>query len=470
MKKTKIICSIGPATQSWDMFKKIVDAGMNVARINFSHATLEERKETEDLVERANTELGTNIAVLYDTKGPDLRTCNFENDYITLVEGKTIRIVNEDILGTSERITFNYRNVIANLSVGNVILLDDGLIRLEVISTEADGGVTCKILDGAEIKSRRGVNIPGVNLDIPFISEEDKEDIKYACDHDGDFLGISFVSTAQDIHDVRALLKEYGKPNMPIITKVETAKAIENLDDIIEATDAVMVARGDLGVEVPMQELPILQKTMIQKCREKGKVCIVATEMLASMYTSSRPTRAEVSDIANAVLDGTDAVMLSGETTIGKHPELAVKFMADICENTESYYDYDYEFESARKVDVTETIAKSVVDSARLLDVKVIVAATMSGYSAKKISNLKPDAFILAACPTHKVARSLALSWGVYTAEVPVYNSTDEVVTDAKAKAKEFMKLEENDIIVVTGGFPNNTAVKTTNFMKIEEI
>lgn len=470
MKKTKIICSIGPATQDYEVFKKIALAGMNVARINFSHATLEERALDESLVDRANEELGLHIAKLFDTKGPDLRTCVFENDYIELVEGNTIRIIKEEILGTSEKITFNYKQVIDNLKVGMRILLDDGLIRLEVISEDEDGGVTCKILDSARIKSRRGTNIPGVKLGIPFVSEEDEADIKYACEHDGDFLGISFVSSADDVRAARSLLEKYGKPEMKIITKVETASAIENLDEIIDESDAIMVARGDLGVEVPMKEIPILQKLMIKKCREKGKICIVATEMLASMYTASRPTRAELTDIANAVLDGADAVMLSGETTVGKFPIDAVQYMADICEYTEQHVDFSGVFESERELTVSETIASSVVESASMLDAKLIVAATMSGYTARQISNLKPDCLILAGCPSEKTARSLALNWGVYSSIVPVYNSTDEVITDAIACAKKFMALEPKDIIVITGGFPNNTEKKTTNLMKIEEI
>lgn len=469
MKKTKIICSIGPSSYVEDTMRKMIQNGMNVVRINFSHADMEERKRTEDLVHYFNDKENANIAILFDTKGPDLRTCAFEGDYIELVEGEKIRLVKDYILGTREKITFNYPKIIDQLTTGIEILLDDGLVRLRVDDTD-DEGATCTVLTSATIKSRRGVNIPNIKLDIPFISEEDEKDIRYACEHDGDFLGISFVSTARDVEAVRELLRKYGKPDMPIITKVETAQAIDNIDEIIDASDAIMVARGDLGVEVPMEELPLLQKLMIQKCREKGKICIVATEMLASMETSSRPTRAEVSDVANAVLDGCDAVMLSGETTIGRYPAEAVKFMADIAENAEKYYDYDYDFESHRHINVTETIAKSVIDSAKLLDVKVIVAATMSGYSAKIISNLKPNSFILAACPTKAVARSLALNWGVYPAIVPVYNSTDEVVSDAKVKAQDFTKLNPGDYIVVTGGFPNNTQVKTTNFMKIEEI
>lgn len=470
MKKTKIICSLGPVTRNYETFKEIVLAGMNVARTNFSHATLEERALDEEMIDRVNAELGIHIAKLYDTKGPDLRTCNFEGDYIDLVEGKTIRVVDEDIIGTAEKITFNYRQVIKDLRVGHLILLDDGLIRLEVISEDTDGGVTCKSLDTATIKSKRGTNIPGVKLDIPFISEDDERDIKYACDHDGDFLGISFVSSADDVKQARKLLEKYGKPEMKIITKVETASAIENLDEIIDESDAIMVARGDLGVEVPMKEIPILQKLMIQKCREKGKICIVATEMLASMYTNSRPTRAELTDIANAVFDGADAVMLSGETTIGKYPVDAVKYMAEICENTEQYVDFEGVFASERDLDITETIATSVVESANMLNAKLIVAATVSGYTASKISNLKPNSLILAACSTEKVARSLALNWGVYSTVVPVYNSTDEVINDSKVKAKEFMELEKDDVIVITGGFPNTYEGHSTNLMKIEQI
>lgn len=474
LKKTKILTSMGPACFSADVFTEMVKAGADCARINFSHATLEEREMAMHAVEVAREKTGKNVAILFDTKGPDLRTGEFENDYIELVENNTIKIVRDNVLGTAERISLNYPQVIDNVNVGDRILLDDGLVRLEVIEKDDNGsdggGVVCKILDSAKLKSRRGTNIPGVELDIPFVSEQDELDIKYACEHDGDYLGISFVSTADDVRAARALLKKYGCPDMPIITKIETKKAIENLDEIIDETDAVMVARGDLGVEVPMQEIPILQKLMVQKCREKGKVCIVATEMLASMYTASRPTRAELTDVANAVLDGADAVMLSGETTIGKYPVDAVRYMADICENAESYVDFAGAFDSARELDIPETIANSVVQSADMLDSKLIVAATVSGYTARKISNLKPNCLVLAACSTPKVARSLALNWGVYPTIVPIYTTIDEVIRDSRKRACEFMDLEPGDSIVITGGFPNSSSEKTTNLMKIEKI
>ena len=327
MKKTKIVCSIGPSTQIWENFKGLVEAGMNVARINFSHATLEERKIDEDLVARANNELGANIAILYDTKGPDLRTCSFEGDKIELIAGKTIRIVEEEITGTQDKICFNYRNLVKDLKVGMPVLLDDGFYKLIVESEDSDGGVTCKIMNSGTIKSRRGVCIPGIKLDVPYVSPEDEEDIKYACGKDGDFLAISFVNSAENIREVRELCKKYGKPNMPIVSKIETQYAMDNLDSIVEETDYVMVARGDLGIETGVENLPLYQNRMIEKCREKGKGVIMATQMMTSMKTSIRPTNAEVTDVANAVLMGCDAVMTSEETTIGNFPVETIQNM-----------------------------------------------------------------------------------------------------------------------------------------------
>lgn len=468
MKKTKIICSIGPASRKYDVMKSMVENGMNVARINFSHADEIEKKETVELVHKINKELKTNIGILYDTKGPDFRTGVVKDDEIVLKEGKTIRIVKDDIVGTEEAITVNYKNALDQINIDDIVLLEDGLMKL-LVTDKDKTGITCSIVVGGNLGSRKGVNVPGVNLNMPFISDQDRKDIIYACKHDGDFLALSFVSSKEDILAVKEILKEENS-EMQIISKVESNTALENLDEIIEYSDGIMVARGDLGVEVPMKELPIIQKQMIEKCRKAGKFCIVATEMLASMYKNARPTRAEVTDIANAVLDGTDAVMLSGETTMGKYPIDAVKYMAEIVENTEKYLDYEKIVKPEYEADITDTIARSVVDASNMLDVKVILAATLSGFTAKKISNLRPKTIILAECPTEKVAHSLALRFGVYTTLLPVYESTDELIEEAIKKAKEIMSLKENDLIVVTGGFPNNTAVKTTNFLKIETI
>ena len=467
MKKTKIICSIGPASCNYDVMKQMVLSGMNVARINFSHATLEERKEVEETVAKVNKNLGTNVAILYDTKGPDFRTGVMAEGGIKLEEGKTIKIVKKDVLGTEESFTVNYKNVLKEIHIGDKILLEDGLMKLEVIDKEGED-LVCKILVGGLLKSKKGINVPGVALNIEFLSKEDVDDIIYACEKEGDFLALSFVNSKENILAVREILKEHNS-SMKIISKIESGFALKNLDEIIEYSDGIMVARGDLGVEIPCEEIPIVQKEIIKKCREQGKACIVATEMLASMYTSARPTRAEVTDIANAVLDGCDAVMLSGETTVGKYPVDAVKYMARICENTEDHIDYDLDRREAN-CDITGAIAHSVVEVSNSLKAKLIVAATMSGYTARKISNLKPRCLVLATCPNEKVAKSLALNWGVYTKLTKVYDSTDEVIIDSKEKAKDFMELEEKDIIVITGGFPNNVENRSTNLMKVEEI
>lgn len=468
MKKTKIVASIGPASNNYETFKQIVHNGMNVARVNFSHATMEERRIVEELVEKINKEEDNNIGLLFDTKGPEFRSGEIEGDEITLKANDVIRIVKDSVLGNKERFSVNHPQAIDDLKVGDVVLLVNGLIKTEVISVE-DDGVTVKIKNGGVLGSHKSMAVPGVKLDIPFISKVDEEDITYACEHNGDFLALSFVSSRDDVLEARKILKENNREDMQIISKIESVTGIENLDEIIEVSDGIMVARGDLGVEVPMEMLPIYQRMIITKCREAGKICIVATEMLVSMKKSIRPTRAEVSDVANAVFNGTDAVMLSDETTIGNYPAETVKIMAAICENAEKYYNYDKKFNVTWQSSVTESIAKSVITASKDLESKVIVAATMSGRTAKKISNLKPECPILATVPSTKTAKILALNYGVYSKVVSEYNSTDEVVTDGLLKAKEFMTLESGDKIIITGGFPN-TGVKTTNFMKIEEI
>lgn len=472
MKKTKIICSIGPSTQNWENFKGIVEAGMNVARINFSHATMEERKLDEELVRRANRELGANIAILYDTKGPDLRTCSFVNDSIELVKGEVIRIVDKDIIGTNKEICFNYRGILKDIKVGMNIILDDGFYKLEVEEIEEDDNgnvisVTCRIMNSGRIKNRRGVCIPGIKLDVPYVSDQDREDIKYACLNDGDYLAISFVNSAEDVNLVRDLCREFGKPNMQIISKVETQYAMDNLDEIVEASDIIMIARGDLGIETGVENLPLYQQMMIDKCREKGKRVVMATQMMYSMKTNIRPTNAEVTDVANAVLAGCDAIMTSDETTIGNFPVETIKNMSEICKKVESYHKYSNK--SKTNNSIASVIAKSVVTASHEIDAKLIVAATMSGHTANEISNLRPNALILAPVTTDRVARSLALTYGVYPTMVDEYNSTDEIVSNGVKCAKEFMELEHGDKIIITGGFPN-TGVKVTNFMKIEEI
>ena len=468
MKKTKIICSIGPSSCNADVMEKMVLNGMNVARINFSHATLEEKQNVVATVKEVRKRTGKTVAVLYDTKGPEFRNGMLENDEITLVSGNTIRVVKENVLGNNERFSVNHPSAIDSLNVGNTILLENGLMSIEVISKEEDG-VTCKIVNGGVLGNKKSLSVPGVHLNVPFISDYDKEDIIYACEHDGDFLALSFVSTKEDVLEAREILKQCNREDLQIISKIESTTGIDNLAEIVSVSDGIMVARGDLGVEAPMEELPILQKLIIKECRKQGKFCIVATEMLESMKKNSRPTRAEVSDVANAVFNGADAVMLSGETTTGKFPIETVGYMAKICENAESHLEYSVNIEHVSKT-IEGAIATNVVETAHLLDSKLIVAATMSGRTARVISNLRPQCCTLATCTTESVARGLMLNWGVYPVITNPYTSTDEIVEDGKLKASEFTELKENDIILITGGFPNNTEVKSTNFMKIEKI
>lgn len=464
MKKTKIICSIGPSSYDPDVMKEMVLNGMDVARINFSHSTIEEREKVVSSVKEVRKATGRNVAILYDTKGPEFRCGMMENGSINLVEGKTIRVVKEDCLGNDKRFSVNHETAVDSLNVGDVVLLENGLMKIEVVSKEIDG-VTCNIIVGGVLGNKKSLSAPGVKLDIPFISDIDKEDIIYAVEHEADFIALSFVSTKEDVLEVRDILKEHNS-NVLLISKIESMTGIENIKEILEVSDGVMVARGDLGVEAPMEELPFLQKLIINEARRQGKIAIVATEMLESMKKNMRPTRAEVSDIATAVLNGTDAVMLSGETTTGKYPKEAVKYMGDICENAEKYLEDNVNFDNVTK-DEIGAISSSVVETASLLESRLIIAATMSGATAKVISNLRSNNLILATCTSDKVARSLALNFGVYPKVTKVFDTTDEIVNDAINNAKKFTDLKSGDYVIITGGFPKNSS---TNFMRIERI
>ncbi len=469
MKKTKIVCSIGPASNEADVMEQMVLKGMNVARINFSHATLEERQKACDSVREVRKRTGMNVAILWDTKGPEFRTGVMKNDGIDLIEGNNIRLVKETVEGTEESFSVNHPEALDSLHVGDTILLENAKMRLEVISKENDG-VTCKIIAGGHLGNRKSMSVPGVKLDIPYVSDADREDIKYACEHGGEFLALSFVNTKEDVLEVKEILKEHHREDLQIICKIESALGIQNLEEILSVSDGVMVARGDLGTEIPSEIVPIEQKKMVKTCRRLNKICIVATEMLETMMQNTRPKRAETSDIANAVLDGTDAVMLSGETTVGAHPIETVEAMAKICEVTEKYAEYNC-IEQVRKVkNVRDAIAVSVVDTANRLNAKLITTATVHGRTARLISNFRPVSPILALTPNEKDGRRLMLNYGIYPTQMPIMNSTDAVLNESVKKAKEFIALEPKDIIVITGGFPNNDENRTTNLMKIEEI
>lgn len=468
MKKTKIICSIGPASCSVEVMSKMVEAGMNVARINFSHATIEERVNVVNSVNKVREITGKNIGILYDTKGPEFRCGMHENDSIILEEGKSIRLVKETVLGTTERFSVNHAAAINSLKVGSVVLLENGLMTLVVTSVEEDG-VSCIIKSGGELGNKKSMSVPGIKLDIPFISELDKEDILYAATHEGDFLALSFVSCKEDVLAVRQLLKENNAEGILLISKIESQTGIDNLDEIIEVSDGIMVARGDLGVEVPAPKLPYYQRYMVKKCRENGKIAIVATEMLESMKKNIRPTRAEISDVANAVMNGTDAVMLSGETTTGNFPVETVTHMADICKTTEQYFDYDKAIGESNESNVTNAICGGAVYAANSLNAKVIVSTSLSGASTRAVSNLLPKSFVLANVTSQDIANKLALNYAVYPKVVSHFDSTDKIVEKALEEAKEFMNLKTDDVVVITGGFPMEN-LKNVNFMKIEVI
>ena len=469
MKKTKIVCSIGPASNEADVMEQMVLAGMNVARINFTHATIEERDKAIASVREVRKRTGKSVAILWDTKGPEFRSGMLGNDSIELVNGNIIRIVKEEVLGTTERFSVNHPEAIDSLSVGDFILLENAKMKLEVISKEEDG-VTCKVIAGGTLGNRKSMSVPGVKLNIPYVSELDRKDIEYACANGGEYLALSFVSCKEDVLEIKEILKQHNREDLQIICKIESDLGIKNLESILEVSDGVMVARGDLGTEIPSEMLPIVQKQMIKTCRRLGKIAIVATEMLETMMENNRPKRAETSDIANAVFDGTDAVMLSGETTIGKHPVETVAAMANICETAEKYAEFNYSDENDRVVDAQSAIADAVVDTTKRLNAKLICAATISGSTARVISNLKPKATVLALVPDEKTGRRLALNWGVYPTLLPVCNSTDEVLTKSIASAKEYTDLVKGDIVITTGGFPNNAVSRTTNLMKIEVV
>ena len=467
MKKTKIIGSIGPVSNNVEVLEQLVLNGLNCVRINLSHANYDSCLETIEVVREVRRRTGVPVAIMYDTKGPEFRTLDFDGEGVFLNVGDTIRMDTFSSIGTRESFSVNHTDAIAQIQIGNHVLVDNALLDLEVIE-KGDDYVLLRALNDGEIKSHKTINVPGVDLHLPFISQIDEKDISFAATHSCDYLALSFVNSRDDVLEAKKIIEDSGG-DARIISKIESNLGIQNIDSIIEVSDGIMIARGDLGVELPMEELPMLQKKIIKKCRENGKFAIVATEMLASMYTSPRPTRAEVSDIANAVLDGTDCVMLSGETTVGKYPVQAVSYMSRICKYVESTIDYTKHTTYKRKIGVSDTIAKLVVDAVEYDDIKAIVTTTMTGFTARKISNLRPNCTILACCPSSHIAEKVMLNFGVEPIVTEVYDSTDEMINSSKKYAKEKLNLETGDLIIITGGFPLGKT-RMTNFIRIEEL
>ena len=467
MKKTKVICTIGPASDSVEVMGKMVNVGMNCARINLSHATEDEILKTIDVVREVRKISNLPVAIMYDTKGPEFRTLKFKDGGVTLKQGDTIKMSKSCIQGNENEFGVNHSDAIDFINVGDKVLIDNALFELEVVEKENDF-VQLKALGDGKIENHKSINVPGVNLGLDFMSDMDRNDINFAARHSCDYLALSFVNAREDVITAREIIEKAGGDAL-IISKIESRRGIENIDEIIDESDGIMVARGDLGVDVPMEELPVLQKSIIKKCRQKGKFAIVATEMLASMYESPRPTRAEVSDVANAILDGTDCVMLSGETTIGKYPVPAVAIMSKICEYVESTIDYSKNIDYIGSIGISDAIAKLVADAVEYADIKLIVTPTMTGFTARKISNLRPNSIIMACCPSKHIAEKVVLNFGVEPVITDIYESTDEMVESAMEIAKTEFNLNKGDLIVVTGGFPMGEA-KRTNYLRIMEI
>lgn len=457
MKKTKIVCTMGPNANDENLMRSLVQNGMNIARFNFSHGDYEEHKFRMDMLKKIREEEKVPVAILLDTKGPEIRTGVLKDGKkVMLQEGDEFTLTSEDIVGDEHRVSITYSGLTEDVMPGRKILIDDGLIELEVVRiTEND--IVCKVINGGELGEKKGINVPNVPVRLPAITDKDREDIKFGVSQGIDFIAASFVRNAECIIEIRSWLRECNAPYIPIIAKIENAEGIRNIDEIIRCADGIMVARGDMGVEIPAQEVPYIQKEIIKKCNDNFKPVITATQMLDSMIRNPRPTRAEVTDVANAVYDGTDAVMLSGETAQGKYPIEALKMMVQIVENTESHLDYDVLLKKAqqhRRQSISSAIGFSTVATADNLDAKCIVAPTMSGATAKVVSKFKPRADVIGVSPDEATLRRMQIYWGVRPLKSIPLKSMEDVCVNALEMVRAKQYVEPGDIVVLTAGLP----------------
>jgi len=466
-RKTKIVCTIGPASEEIDTLKNLIKAGMNLARLNFSHGDHLEHGERIKNIRKAAEETGNTIAILLDTKGPEIRTGNLKKPEVELKQGETLILTTEEIVGDEKRISVSYKGLANDVRPGSVILIDDGLIGVEV--TEVKGNeIYCNILNGGILKSRKGVNVPGVKINLPGITEKDASDIQFAIENDLDFIAASFVRKAGDVLEIREILEKH-QADIQIISKIENQEGVDNIDEILQVSDGIMVARGDLGVEIPAEEVPLVQKMIIDKCNQAGKPVITATQMLDSMQRNPRPTRAEASDVANAIFDGTDAIMLSGETASGKYPVESVATMSRIALRTEQSLDEREIFNKIsglKHTTVTDAISESVANIAIDLQVNAILTPTESGQTARFVSKYRPKSPIIAITPHKKVMRKLSINWGVYPILGKEVTTTDEMLTSAVDGALQAGYIKHGDLVVITAGVPVGKK-GTTNLMKV---
>ncbi len=470
MRKTKIICTLGPSTDKDGVLRELIANGMNVARFNFSHGSHEEHKGRLDLLKSLREELGKPVAALLDTKGPEIRLKDFKNGTEMLEAGQTFTLTTRDVEGTKEICSITYKDLPQDVAPGGTIMLDDGLIKLQ-IQTVNDTDIVCTVLNNGKIKNKKGVNVPGVHLSMPYMSQRDKDDIIFGIEQGFDFIAASFVRTAQDVYEIRNLLNEYDS-NIRIIAKIENREGVNNIDSILAAADAVMVARGDLGVEIDFTELPGIQKNIIERSFSFGKPIVTATQMLDSMIVNPRPTRAEISDVANAIYDGTSAIMLSGETAAGAYPVEALKTMSAIAERTEQegFHLRSRTMDSnPGKISVSDATAHAACLTARDVNAAAIVTVSESGTTARLLSKYRPQQPIIACVMREQVQRQLSLSWGITPLMMSLAHSTDELIEMSTALAKENGYLHNGELAVVTAGVPVGVS-GTTNMIKIHMV
>lgn len=470
MRKTKIVCTLGPACSDKQTLIEMCKAGMNVARLNFSHNTHADHEKRIALIKEVREELGLPIAIMLDTKGPEYRIKTFKNGKITLKEGDTFTFTADEVEGDETRVSVNYKGLPHDLEKGDIILLNNGLLSFEVTDkTESD--IICRVIIGGELSDRKSMSFPNKTLKQKYLSDQDKQDIKFGIEHDIDFIACSFVSCRQDLMDVKNYLSELGASGIDLIAKIENRSGVDNIEEISGECDGIMVARGDMGVEIPFEELPAIQKKIITKCRMLGKRVITATEMLESMIYNVRPTRAEISDVANAVYDGTSAIMLSGETAAGKYPVQAVRTMARIAENTEKNIHYEKRFLSSEfKIKNTvDAISHATCGMAIDIDAKAIAVCSLSGMTARMVSRFRPPVDIVGLTTSEKTWHKLSLSWGVTPQMCENYPSTDVLFYNAQKLTKQVLGLCDGDKIVITGGVTNGKS-GNTNLIKVERV
>ena len=472
MRKTKIVCTLGPASSSEEVIESMLKAGMNIARLNFSHGTHESHREYIETFRRVRDRLCIPAAVMLDTKGPEIRIGTFKNGSIELKTGEKFVLTTKECEGDETRVSVTYAALGSKLSPGDSVLIDDGKIILTVDEVEGDE-IRCLVVHGGEVKDRKSVNVPGIPLGMEFLSEKDKKDLLFGIENDIDFVSASFVRSAKDVEDMRKFLDYYGGHDIKIIAKIENSEGIENFDEILSASNGIMIARGDMGVEIPFERLPGIQKRFIRRCYQSGKMVITATQMLESMIHSPTPTRAEITDVANAVFDGTSAVMLSGESAVGEYPVDAVRTMATIAEQAEKdafdmdvYRDIQHDMESQ---DTTNAICDAAAKAARDMNTKAIIAVTMYGHTARRMSKFRPAEPIIAATPLLKTYHQLSLSWGVYPVMARYITSSDELFVHAVDCAKQLDMVHDGDRVVVTAGIPLETSA-STNVMRIQTV